>query len=83
MSSRPHKSKVTSTSPVPQGEDLGTQKAGQDGKFKNYAWLNFGEIVVGDRVFKHGDPVLLCVDDAATQYLTCLDPDIKSPDADE
>lgn len=83
MSAQRAKSKATSTSATQALEDRGTVSLGQAGeRVKSYAWMQFGEIVVDGRVFKHGDPVELSPEDPATEYLTCLDFDIRSPDAD-
>lgn len=82
MSAQRKKSAVTSTQAIHLNEDRGDQSLGQAGKVKSYAWLQYGEIVINDRVFKHGDPVLLDESDPAVHYLTCLDFDLKSPDAD-
>lgn len=82
MSNQRAKSKATSTPAIHPNEDRGGQSLGQAGKVKSYAWMQFGEIVINDRVFKHGDPVLLDESDPAVHYLTCLDFDLKSPDSD-
>jgi len=59
---------------IPQKE-LGTAATTVDGEMKNYAWLSYGEIMIGGRVYRHGEVVQLEEDDPAAPHLICLDPE--------